>query len=118
MSSKKTQLSLVIGTLLTAVSVSPLANASENPFGMTMLSSGYQVADNRAAEGKCGASKSTEGKCASGKSTEGKCASGKSTEGKCASGKAAEGKCAAKKSGEGKCGGVKAPQAGCGYKFH
>ena len=43
------------------VTTLPVANAADNPFAMTQLSSGYMVAD--AAEGKCG-----EGKCGAGKS--------------------------------------------------
>ena len=64
---------------VTSLSGAPMANASENPFSATQLSSGYMVADSH-MEGKCG-----EGKCG----------------GKPAA-KAMEGKC-----GEGKCGGMK-----------
>ena len=80
-------LSLASGTVLAADS---------NPFGMTKLTEGYQVA---MKEGKCG-----EGKCGGDKA---KKAEGKCGEGKCGGDKAkkAEGKC-----GEGKCGGDKAKQ--------
>ncbi|HHO69143.1 MAG TPA: hypothetical protein ENK12_08935, partial [Gammaproteobacteria bacterium] len=63
-----------------------VANAADNPFGMTELSSGYMVADMK--EGKCG-----EGKCGAGmkgkaeKMKEGKCGEGKMKEGKCGEGK-------------------------------
>jgi uncharacterized low-complexity protein len=71
--------------------------ATDNPFEIKTLSSGYQVADNHAekgADGKCG-----EGKCGAEK----KAADGKCGEGKCgAEKKAADGKC-----GEGKCGAEK-----------
>jgi len=67
------------------------ANASENPFGMQELSSGYDVAMST-SEGMCG-----EGKCGGDKGKkEGKCG-----EGKCGDKKGKEAKC-----GEGKCGGA------------
>ncbi len=97
-------LSLASGAALVMgmASVSVLA-ADSNPFGMTSLSGGYQVAVN---EGKCG-----EGKCgdkaAAGKTkdAEGKCGESKDAkeaEGKCGGDKA-EGK---PKVQEGKCGGA------------
>ena len=56
--------------LATSVLTMPTANADENPFGMTELSSGYMVAYGE--EGKCG-----EGKCGEGeKAEEGKCGEG------------------------------------------
>ena len=56
-------------TFVTSLAGTTVANATENPFSMNELSSGYMVADNH-AEGKCG-----EGKCGESmkKSTEGKC---------------------------------------------
>jgi uncharacterized low-complexity protein len=70
--------------------------ADSNPFGMTKLNEGYQVAT---SEGKCG-----EGKCGESKA--------KKAEGKCGGTKAeeAEGKCGGNKpkEAEGKCGGSKA----------
>jgi uncharacterized low-complexity protein len=77
------------------LSLSPVAGAAGNPFGMTDLGSGYRVAEGAPAQGAAGA-KAGEGSCG-GKMMEGKCG-GKSTEGKCG-GKMMEGKC-----GEGKCG--------------
>lgn len=85
-----------------------IANAADNPFGMTDLSSGYMVAEMK--EGKCGAGKMKEGKCGEGKMKqeatkmkEGKCGEGKCGEnmkGKMDKEKMSkEGKC-----GEGKCG--------------
>ena len=80
------------------------ANADENPFQMTELSSGYMVADAHGAteEGKAG-----EGKCGEGKCGEGKCGDqetdkedAEDAEDAAEEGKAGEGKC-----GEGKCGG-------------
>jgi len=76
---------------VTSLAGTSVANAAENPFAMTELSSGYMVA----GEGKCG-----EGKCGEGmmkKEAEGKCGEGmkKEAEGKCGEGmkKEAEGKC-------------------------
>ena len=69
---------------VTSLAGTTVASASDNPFAMTELSSGYMVAEQ--AEGKCG-----EGKCGEGMMKK----------------KEAEGKCGAapvKKEGEGKCG--------------
>ena len=109
--STKKPLSIALGAAFaTSLAASPLANAADNPFAMSELSSGYMVAG--MAEGKCGGDKAgamaTEG--AEKVMEEGKCG-----EGKCGAGKAGatategaekvmkEGKC-----GEGKCGGDKA----------
>jgi len=107
--STKKPLAIALGAaFITSLAGTPVANAAENPFAMSELSSGYMVAE--MAEGKCG-----EGKCGGDKAAaeggdkmkkEGKCG-----EGKCGGDKAAaeggdkakaEGKC-----GEGKCGGAK-----------
>ena len=105
-------LSLALGAaFITSLAGASVANAAENPFGMTELSSGYMVADSK--EGKCGEGmKDKEGKCGEGmKGKEGKCGgeSKEKKEGKCGEGKCGgekkekkEGKC-----GEGKCGGDK-----------
>ena len=111
MSDKSTikPLALAAGAaFITSLASTTVANAAENPFAMSELSSGYMVAD--AAEGKCG-----EGKCGGDKKAaeEGATATeegmkaaeeGKCGEGKCGGDKKAaeEGKC-----GEGKCGGDK-----------
>ncbi|MGD8643065.1 MAG: low-complexity protein [Chromatiales bacterium] len=98
--------------LVTSMTALPAAaaQAADNPFGMTKLSSGYMVAgahmgkEGKCGEGKCGGDKAKEGKCG-----EGKCGGDmKMKEGKCGEGKCGgdmkmkEGKC-----GEGKCGGNK-----------
>jgi uncharacterized low-complexity protein len=101
----KKPLAIALGAaFVTTLAATPVANAADNPFAMSELSSGYMVAE--MAEGKCG-----EGKCGGDKSktdAEGKCG-----EGKCGGDKAktaAEGKC-----GEGKCGGeMKATEGKCG----
>ena len=83
----------------TNLASSGIANAADNPFAVTELSSGYQVAES--AEGKCG-----EGKCgAQGKAkkdAEGKCGGAKDEAKSDSEAKSGEGKC-----GEGKCGGDK-----------
>ena len=114
------------------------ANAEQNPFEMTELSSGYMVAgkEGSCGEGKCGEGKCGEGKCGSKKAvkmmdkngdgniswmewdrafaTMDKNNDGKLThsemEGKCGEGNCGEGKC-----GEGKCGESKGKAEGsCG----
>jgi hypothetical protein len=95
MSSKKTLMSVAVGTAFAAaLGAAPVASAASNPFAMQSLSKGYMVAEGdmpaKAHEGKCG-----EGKCG---------AKRKANEGKCGAkmpmadeSKAHEGKCGAKK---------------------
>ena len=95
--SKKTVLKPVAVALgaafVTSLAGASIANAAENPFGMTELSSGYMVAEGDMKEGKCGEGKmKKEGKCGEGKCGEGMDKSKMKKEGKC---------------GEGKCGGAK-----------
>lgn len=110
-----TPLAAALGTAFAiTVAATPVA-AAENPFGMSDLANGHQIAwgDKPAEgkkEGKCGAehAKQNEGKCGSDKKKEAKKKNGKCGEGKCGEGKKAdaktrEGKCGAKKK-EGKCG--------------
>ena len=97
-------LSLASGAaLVLSVASNTALAADNNPFGMKLLSEGYQVAMD---EGKCGGSKekAEEGKCG-----EGKCGGNKAKakEGKCGEGKCGENKAKAK---EGKCGGSKAAE--------
>ena len=117
----KKSLSVAMGaTFITAMSVSPMASADTNPFGMQELNNGYM----QIAEAKCGGEKSDkakEAKCGgekSDKAKEAKCGEGKCGEGMMnKSDKAKEAKC-----GEGKCGegmmnkSDKAKEAKCGGK--
>ena len=82
--------------LLFVMAFSPLANAAENPFGMSNVATDMQVATNH-ENGKCG-----EGKCGDSKK-KGKCGDSEK-EGKCGEGKCGDSKKKAK-CGEGKCGG-------------
>ena len=75
----------VSSAFLLTVGASAVNAASENPFAIKSLSSGYQVADNhadKAKDGKCG-----EGKCGAemkdGAKTDAKMKDGKCGEGKC-----------------------------------
>ena len=72
---------------LFAASLSLSVQAAENPFGMSDLDQGSQVAMSSKKDGKCG-----EGKCGGDKKKDGKCGGDK---------KKKDGKC-----GEGKCGGA------------
>lgn len=88
--SKKSLIAAAAGTAFVAsMAAAPIAAAAENPFALSGLASGYQVADNQAKPD----AKPVEGKCG-----EGKCGGAKPKA------KAADGKC-----GEGKCGGAKKP---------
>jgi uncharacterized low-complexity protein len=99
MASRKTALTLALGTAVAAsFAVAPLASADENPFELQSLKSGYQVADNKDKEGKCGEGKCGEGKCGGDK---------KKKEGACGGDKAKEGACGGDKKKEGSCGGNK-----------
>lgn len=105
MASKKTVLTLALGSAIAATLAAAPASAANNPFAAESLGKGYMVAEaDKAKEGKCGG-KAKEGKCGGkkdAKAKEGKCGGDKkAAEGKCG-GKAKEGKC-----GEGKCGGKK-----------
>jgi uncharacterized low-complexity protein len=63
-------LAIALGTaFVTTLATTPAANATENPFAMTNLSSGYMVADN--AQGSCGGAKTKEGSCGAGKTEAG-----------------------------------------------
>lgn len=110
--SRKPLAAAVGAAFMVSVAVSPLAFAGENPFQVTQLGTGYNLAAKAEGEGKCGEGKCGEGKAAM-KAEEGKCGEGKAAmkagEGKCGEGKAAaaktaEGKCGEGKCGEGKCG--------------
>ena len=118
-------ISIALGAVFaTTLAASNIANASEtgaNPFAMTNIEGGYQVAK----DGKCGGNmsdpKQMKGKCGdSMKKSEGKCGEGKcggkktmkKSEGKCGEGMKKDkakmgGKCGAehKKMNDGKCGG-------------
>jgi len=91
-------LSAAGAALLACAALSPAALAADNPFQMTELPAGYQLADahgGKDGEGKCGEGKPAEGKCGEGKCGEGKCGE----EGDPGAKADSEGKC-----GEGKCG--------------
>ncbi len=85
----KKSVAMAVGTAFAAgLTLTNLAQASDNPFGASALHGGYQLAGHE-GEGKCG-----EGKCGEGKCGEGKCGEDKKTEGE---GKCGEGKCGEKK---------------------
>jgi uncharacterized low-complexity protein len=100
MSSKKTALTVALGTAFAAsLACLPAANAAANPFAMQSLEQGYMVAaagekadaapkaegEAKMKDGKCsGDKKMKDGKCSSKKK---KMKDGKCGEGKCSSGK-------------------------------
>jgi len=103
--SKKTLIATAVGSAFVAsMAAAPLASAAGNPFALSGLSSGYQLADNQ------GEMKPTDKKMPEGKCGEGKCGAtrkdAKATEMKPTDKKMPEGKC-----GEGKCGATKKPVA-------
>jgi len=66
--SKKTLIATAVGTaFVSSLAVAPIASAAGNPFALSGLSSGYQVADTttpaKPMDGKCGSMKTGEGKC-------------------------------------------------------
>ena len=79
--SKKTLIATAVGSAFVAsMAAAPVALAAENPFALSGLSSGYQVAENQGAKPMEG--KAMEGKCG-GKPMEAKPMDGKPMEGKC-----------------------------------
>lgn len=100
--SKKTLIAAAAGSAFVAgLAAAPIATAAENPFALSGLASGYQVADHHMAKEKT-QEKAKEGKCGGAKEAE-----MKAKEGKCGNtAKMKDGKC-----GEGKCGAAK-PAAG------
>lgn len=92
---------LALGAALTGGMLGAgIANAAENPFGLSELGGGYmQVADSH-MEGKCGGAKpaTTEGKCGAvpdAKAKEGKCGGVAEEKPKAEEGKCGESKCGA-----------------------
>ena len=110
--SKKTLIATAVGSAFVAsMAAAPIASAAENPFALSGLSSGYQVAAAHGAkpmESKGDETKAEAGKTTAEKAKDGKCggkteADMKAKEGKCGNAeKMKDGKC-----GEGKCGGAK-----------
>jgi len=101
-------LTLALGTAFAAsLAAAPALQAGENPFQMESLKSGFQVADNKGGEAKCGGDKAGESKCGGDKAGESKCGGDKAGESKCGGDKAKESKCGGDKAGESKCGGDK-----------
>lgn len=102
----KSPLAAAVGAAFaTSLMGSGIANAAENPFSLSPLATGYQVAD-KGKEGKCG----SEGKCGNKSEASSAAMEESSTETAGDSHKKMEGKCGAmedKKPMEGKCGGNK-----------
>lgn len=97
--SRKTLIAAAAGSAFVAgLATAPIASAAENPFALSGLSSGYQVADNHGA--KPTTKKGDETKSEAGTTSAEKDA--KAAEMKATDKKMPEGKC-----GEGKCGGAK-----------
>ena len=108
MAKSTTALTLALGTAFAAsLAAAPALNAADNPFQLDSLKNGYQVAEDKAKEGKCGGDKAKDGKCGGDKAKEGKCGGDKAKDGKCGGDKAKEGKCGGDKAKEGSCGGNK-----------
>lgn len=64
---KQTLIAVAVGSAFAAgLAAAPIASAAENPFALSGLSSGYQVADSHGTapmEGKCGGMKAGDGMC-------------------------------------------------------
>lgn len=69
MSSKKSIISMAVGSVFAATLGVPIVAAADNPFAMQSLDKGYMVADAH----KYGEKKGGEGKCGEGTCGEGKC---------------------------------------------
>ncbi len=105
---------------VSTLAFSSTAIASDNPFAMADLDSGYMLAgDTKGEEGSCGENKGEEGKCGENKGEDGKCGEGKcgkdkGEEGSCGENKGKEGKCGEDKGKEGSCGESKGEEGSCG----
>lgn len=88
--SKKILIATAVGSAFVAsMAAAPVASAAENPFALSALSNGYQVADassTKPMEGKCGSAKAkaeaeakamAEAKAKGAKPMEGKCGANK-----------------------------------------
>ena len=104
---KQQLLSLALGSAFAVAAISPAMAA--NPFEMSKLDSGYQLA-------KCGADKKMGTKAKDGKCGEAKCGADKKMDSKAKDGKCGEAKCGADKKKEASCGGDKKKDASCGAK--
>ncbi len=94
-------LAIVLGSALIASAGFTSANAADtNPFAITALETGYQVA-------MSGKSKDKEGKCSSHKKKSGNCGGSKKKSGSCGASKKKGGSCGASKKKSGSCGGSK-----------
>jgi uncharacterized low-complexity protein len=125
MATKKTALTLALGSAIAASLAAAPISAAENPFAAQLMNKGYMVAEadkapdaTKAVEAKCGAKKDAAAKA---KAKEGKCGGKKKSAKDAAAnkkmmqeGKCGEGLCGAKNAKEGKCGAKKAPEAKCG----
>ncbi len=106
MKNRKTRLMLATGVaLVTNAALSP-AQAADNPFGMTKLGSGYQLAQaDKKTDGKCG-----EAKCGAAKTSE------KKKDASCGGDKKKDANCGADKKKDASCGADKKKDASCGAK--
>ena len=103
--SKKTLIASAVGSAFVAsMAAAPVASAAENPFALSGLSSGYQVAAAHGAKPMESTGDAT--KAEAGKTTTEKAKDATATEMKPTDKKMPEGKC-----GEGKCGATKKPVA-------
>jgi len=103
MATKKTALTLALGSAIAASLAAAPVSAGENPFAAQSMEKGYMVAEaNKAKEGNCGGMKGKEGSC-------GGKAKGDAV-------KAEKGKTTAEKGKEGNCGGMKGKEGNCGGK--
>jgi uncharacterized low-complexity protein len=108
---KRTLATAVGATLAGSLAFATSTQATENPFGLQELNSGYMQIAMEEGEHAAGAKTEAEGKCGEKtKAKEGKCGEEKAKEGTCGDKKAKEGTCGDKKEGaakppmEGKCG--------------
>lgn len=99
---KKTSfVSIAVGSAFAALTLAPV-HAADNPFAISKLDAGYQLAqaDTKQKDGKCG-----EAKCgADKKKAEAKCGADKKKDGSCGADKKKDGSCGADKKKDGSCG--------------
>lgn len=100
--SKKTLIAAAAGSAFVAgLAAAPIASAAENPFALSGLASGYQVADSHGAKPMAGTGDETKAEAGkTGAEKDPKAAEMKATDKKMPEGKCGEGKCGAKSKGD------------------
>lgn len=109
MKNAKTHLTLATGAAaaVATLALSP-AQAADNPFGMTRLDAGYQLAQmDKKTDGKCGGDKKADASCGADKKKDANCGADKKKDAACGADKKKDAACGADKKKDAACGASK-----------